>query len=251
MIEAIQNHRSIRKYKPDAIGDDLLNEILLAGSRASTTGNMQVYSIVVTQNEDIKKKLWEIHFKQNMVLEAPVVLTFNADFNRFSIWCKSRKAQPGYDNFLSFITASTDALLASQNIALEAENHGLGICYLGTTTYNADKIIDVLNLPTGVVPVTTMVIGYPAEIPQLTDRLPMDAIIHRELYQDYTSATIDKIYSEREDSELTKQLLKINNKESLAQIFTDIRYTKKDNVFFSKKYLEVIEKQGFMNNTLT
>ena len=248
MIEAIQNHRSIRKFKPDAVTDDLLNEILFAGSRASTTGNMQVYSIIVTQNEDLKKKLWEIHFKQNMVLEAPVILTFNADFNRFSIWCNLRKARPGYDNFLSFITASTDALLASQNIALEAENHGLGICYLGTTTYNADKIIDVLHLPKGVVPVTTMVIGYPAEIPELTDRLPMDAIIHRELYQDYTSANIDKIYAEREDSEMTRQLLKINNKESLAQIFTDNRYTKKDNVFFSKKYLEVIEKQGFMNN---
>lgn len=248
MIEAIQNHRSVRKFKPDAVTDDLLNEILFAGSRASTTGNMQVYSIIVTQNEELKKKLWEIHFKQNMVLEAPVILTFNADFNRFSIWCNLRKAQPGYDNFLSFITASTDALLASQNIALEAENSGLGICYLGTTTYNADKIIDVLHLPKGVVPVTTMVIGYPAEIPELTDRLPMDAIIHRELYQDYTSVNIDKIYAEREDSEMTRQLLKINNKESLAQIFTDNRYTKKDNVFFSKKYLEVIEKQGFMNN---
>ena len=248
MIKAIQNHRSIRKFKPDAIADDLLDEILLAGSRASTTGNMQVYSIIVTQNEEIKKKLWEIHFKQNMVLESPVILTFNADFNRFSIWCKSRKAQPGFDNFLSFITAFTDALLASQNIALEAENNGLGICYLGTTTYNADKIIDLLHLPKGVVPVTSMVLGYPAEIPELTDRLPMDAIIHRERYQDYTSANIDKIYLEREDSELTRQLLKINNKESIAQIFTDNRYTKKDNVFFSKKYLEVIEKQGFMNN---
>ncbi len=248
MIEAIQNHRSIRKFKPDAVADDLLNEILFAGSRASTTGNMQVYSIIVTQKEDIKKKLWEIHFKQNMVLEAPVVLTFNADFNRFSIWCKLRKAQPGYDNFLSFITASTDAILASQNIALEAENHGLGICYLGTTTYNADKIIDVLHLPKGVVPVTTMVIGYPAEIPELTNRLPMDAIIHRELYQNYTSKQIDSIYKEREESELTRQLLKTSNKESLAQIFTDNRYTKKDNVFFSKKYLEVIEKQEFMNN---
>lgn len=248
MIEAILNHRSIRKFKPDTIDEDLLSNILLAGSRASTTGNMQVYSIIVTRQEELKKRLWEIHFKQSMVLEAPVILTFNADFNRFSIWCKSRNAKPGYDNFLSFITASIDAILASQNIALEAENNGLGICYLGTTTYNADKIIDVLHLPKGVVPVTTLALGYPAESPEQTDRLPMDAIVHHEIYQDYTSEQIDKIYAEREDSELTRQLLKINNKKSLAQIFTDNRYSKKDNVFFSKKYLEVIEKQGFMNN---
>jgi FMN reductase (NADPH) len=248
MIEAIQNHRSIRKFLPKPISDILLNEILSAGSRASTTGNMQVYSIIVTTQPELKKKLWEIHFKQNMVLEAPVILTLNADFNRFTRWCQLRHANPGYDNFLSFITASTDALLASQNIALEAENHGLGICYLGTTTYNADKIIDTLQLPKGVVPVTTLVLGYPAETPELTDRLPMNAIVHYETYHDYTPDQIDQLYAERESSEITSELLKINKKESLAQIFTENRYTRKDNVLFSKKYLEVIEKQGFMNN---
>lgn len=248
MIEAIQNHRSVRKFKPNAIDDTLLNEILCAGSRASTTGNMQVYSIVVTKSEVIRKNLWEAHFKQAMVLEAPVIMTFNADFNRFSKWCNARNAVPGFDNYLSFTTAFIDAVLASQNIALEAENKGLGICYLGTTTYNADKIIDILHLPKRVVPVTTLVIGYPAEIPEITDRLPMDAIIHNETYRDYTQQQLDSIYAEKEASELTKQLLKINNKETLAQVFTDNRYKKTDNIVFSKKYFEVIERQGFMNN---
>lgn len=248
MIEAIQNHRSIRKFKPDAIPEDLLNELLRAGTRASTTGNMQVYSIILTQQPEQKKKLWDIHFRQNMVLEAPVILTFNADFNRFSKWCEYRNAIPGYDNFLSFTTAFIDALLASQNIALEAENNGLGICYLGTTTYNADKICDLFHLPKGVVPATALVLGYPAEIPELTDRLPLEAIVHRETYLDYSEEQIDSIYAERENSEMTRKLLTINNKETLAQIFTDNRYTKKDNLFFSKKYLEVIKNQGFMNN---
>ena len=79
-----------------------------------------------------------------MVIQAPLVLTFCADFNRFNKWCRQRKADPGYDNFLSFMTAAIDALLAAQNCALAAEAHGLGICYLGTTTYNADKIIEIL-----------------------------------------------------------------------------------------------------------
>jgi nitroreductase len=248
MINVIKNHRSIRKFKPDTIDEEVINEILLAGSRASTTGNMQVYSIIVTRREDLKKKLWEAHFKQNMILEAPVILTMNADFNRFSLWCKARNAHPGYDNFLSFITAAIDALLASQNITLEAESKGLGICYLGTTTYNADKIIDILNIPKGVVPITTLVLGYPAEVPDLTDRLPLDAIVHNEIYHDYTTQQINQIYAEREESEFTRQLLKINNKETLAQIFTDNRYSKQDNVLFSKKFIKTIENQGFMNN---
>ncbi len=247
-MDTIKNHKSIRKYKSKPIDKKLLNEILTAGTRASTTGNMQVYSIVVTTDEQIKTKLWESHFKQDMVKQAPVVLTFCADFNRFNKWCENREATPGYDNFLSFYTASIDALLAAQNVAIAAESKGLGICYLGTTTYMADAIIDILNLPKQVVPVTTLVVGYPDESPGLTDRLPLDGIIHNQKYSDYSPSDINKIYYEKENMQLTKDLLKENNKKTLAQVFTDNRYTKKDNIIFSQKYLDVIKKQGFMNN---
>lgn len=248
MIDAIFQHRSIRNYKNDPVPQDILNRILEAGSRASTTGNMQVYSIVVSKSPEIKEQLWSAHFKQNMVKQAPVILTFCADFNRFNLWCKNRKAEPGYDNFLSFYTASIDALLAAQNAVIEAEAHGLGICYLGTTTYMSKQIIEILELPKGVVPVTTVVLGYPSETPELTDRLPMKAIVHEEKYSDYSNEDIDRLYAEKEAMDSTKALLKENNKATLAQIFTDNRYTKKDNVAFSQSFLKIIEEQGFMNN---
>ncbi len=247
MIEAIFNHRSIRKYKPDTVPSGVLDRVLEAASRASTTGNMQVYSMVVTRDPKIRRELWEAHFKQDMVLQAPVHITFCADFNRFNKWCRQRKADPGYDNFLSFFTASIDALLASQNAALEAEASGLGICYLGTATYMAGRIVEILDLPEGVVPVAAMVVGYPDEDPGLTDRLPMKALVHEEKYRDYLSGDIDSIYAEREASELTASLLEENQKETLAQVFTDNRYTKKDNVYFSNQFLDVIRRQGFFN----
>jgi len=247
MIESVFNHRTIRQYKNQKIDDKSLDLILRAASRASTTGNMQVYSVVVTQDEALKEQLWESHFKQDMVKQAPVVLTFVADFNRFNKWCEQRKATPGYDNFLSFYTASIDALLAAQNAALQAEDLGLGICYLGTTTYMAKKIIDILKLPKGVVPVTTLVLGYPAETPSLTDRLPVEGIVHYETYKDYSEEDIDRIYAEKEALDSTKALLEENEKETLAQIFTDNRYKKDDNVVFSKMLLEVLKEQGFMN----
>jgi nitroreductase len=248
MLETILNHRSIRKYSPRGLEEEVLNSILYAGTRASTTGNMQVYSIIVTREKELKEKLWQAHFKQDMVLQAPVVLTFCADFNRFNQWCVQRKAQPGYDNFLSFFTAAIDALLAAQNVALAAESHGLGICYLGTTTYMAESIIEILSLPRFVVPVTTLVVGYPDESPGLTDRLPVEAVIHFEVYRDYTAQKIDDLFREKESLELTKKLLAENNKETLAQVFTDNRYTKKDNMVFSQALLTVLKKQGFMNN---
>ncbi len=248
MLDTIFNHRSIRNFLEKEIEDSLLNTILEAGIRASTTGNMQVYSIIVTREKQIRQQLWEAHFKQNMVLEAPVHITFCADFNRFNKWCWQRKANAGYDNFLSFFTAAIDALLVSQNVALAAEANGLGICYLGTVTYMADRIIEILDLPKAVVPVAAIVMGYPAQMPELTDRLPLSGVVHYEKYTDYTESSIDKIYADKEAMELTVKLLKENNKETLAQVFTDNRYPKKDNMYFSKQFLSVIEKQGFMNN---
>ena len=245
MNNIFMSHKSIRKYRPDPVSDLLLNEILESGSRASTTGNMQVYSIIVNRDPAIRKKLWEVHFRQDMVLEAPVHITFCADFNRFNSWCRLRQADPGYNNFLSFFTAAVDALLVSQNVCLAAEALGLGICYLGTATYNADKIISILELPEGVIPVAAIVMGYPAENPPVTQRLPMDAVVHYEKYREFTPDLIDKIYIERESSDQTKELLIINEKETLAQIYTDKRYTKKDNEYFSIKFFETIKRQGF------
>src|SRR5690606_10666570 len=117
------------------------------------TGNMQTYSVVATTRSELKKQLAPAHFNQPMVKAAPVVLTFCADFNRFSTWCRERKAEPGYDNFESFISAAVDAIVFAQTFAVAAESVGLGICYLGTTTYNAQEIIEVLKLPKLVMPV--------------------------------------------------------------------------------------------------
>lgn len=248
MIETILNHRTIRKYKTTEIEQKVLEQILEAGSRASTTGNMQLYSMVVTTKKRIKDELWGAHFKQDMVKQAPVVITFCADFNRFNKWCRQRNAEPGYDNFLSFYTASVDALLVAQNVALAAESHGLGICYLGTTNYMADAIVDILDLPKDVVPVTTLVMGYPDEEPGLTDRLPMEAVVHYEKYNDFTEEQIDQIYKEKESSDFTKELIEENQTENLAQIFTQKRYTKENNESFSKRLLKVIDEQWYQES---
>lgn len=246
-MKTLLEHRSIRKYKSDPIPEAILSKVLDAAIRASTTGNMQVYSIIVTKDQEVKDALWPFHFRQNMVKEAPLVLTFCADFNRFNKWCLQRDADPGYDNFLSFMTAAIDALLAAQNAAVAAEDQGLGICYLGTTTYMAEEIAEVLSCPEGVVPITSLVMGYPDEAPDLTDRLPAEAVVHDDVYKDPSPEEINAFYLAKESLPFTQQLIEENQLENLAQIFTQKRYTRKDNIGFSNKFLEYIKKQGFMN----
>jgi nitroreductase len=245
--EILLNRRTIRKYSKDPVNASLLNDLLTMACRASTTGNMQVYSIIITRDDEKKRELAPFHFNQKMVTEAPVVLTFCADFNRFNKWCVLRKAEPGYDNFLSFFTAAIDALLAAQTFCIAAEAKGLGICYLGTTTYMAHKIIEALKLPKGVIPVTTITLGWPLEIPEQVERLPLEAIVHYETYCDYTSDMIDMLYKDKEERSDSVQFVTENNKESLAQVFTDVRYKKADNIYFSNMLLQVLKDQGFMN----
>ena len=238
--------RTIRKYETRDIDEGLLEKILTAATRASTTGNMQVYSIIVTRDPEMKKRLTPAHFNQPMVTEAPVVLTFCADFNRFNKWCRQRDAEPGYDNFLSFMTAAIDALIAAQTACSAAEEEGLGICYIGTATYNAGQIIDVLELPAGVVPVATVTVGWPAHVPEQLDRLPLAAVVHHEKYRDFTPSMIDDLYSAREARADSQKFIAENGKRTLAQVFTDVRYKKADNEYFSDKFLEAIRKQGFL-----
>jgi hypothetical protein len=112
----------------------------------------------------------------------------------------------------------------------------------------AEKIIGILDLPAGVVPVTTVTLGYPAEQPELTDRLPLEAVVHREKYRDYSNEDIEHYYTPKELIRSYQEFVKENQKETLAQVFTDVRYKKSDNVHFSKELLSILEKQGFMNN---
>ena len=245
-MKTINTRRSIRKYSDKEVADELLNRLLTEASRTQTMGNMQLYSVVVTRSKEMKEKLAPAHFNQPMVTEAPVVLTVCADYNRASRWCRCRKAEPGYDNFLSFINAATDALLYTQTFCNLAEEEGLGLCFLGTTVYMPQMIIDTLQLPQLVMPVATITLGWPDEQPPLTDRLPLESFMHDEVYHDYSPADIDRYYGQKEALDENKEFVRINHKETLAQIFTDIRYTKKDNEAMSTGMIEALKKQGFI-----
>ena len=247
IMDLLQKHKTIRNFKQKEISDQLVASVISDGCRASTTGNMQLYSVVVTRSSEMKSKLISIHFNQPVAKSATLLLTVCADFNRFTNWCLINKANPGYDNFLSFLTASIDALLFAQNLCISAEDKGLGICYLGTATYNSGEIIRMLGLPKLVFPITCIALGWPNEIPDQTDRLPLEAIVHNEVYQDHTEGDLKKWYALKENLKESQKFVQENKKQNLAQVFTDVRYKGEDNRLFSDKIVKVLKEQGFLN----
>ena len=248
-MKNLLTRRTIRKYAAQPVDEQQLNRLMDEAARTQTMGNLQLYSVIVTRSEEMKRQLAPAHFNQPMVTEAPVVLTICADFNRTSFWAKCRDANPGYDNLLSFLNAATDALLYTQTLCNLMDEEGLGYCYLGTTIYQPQQIIDVLHLPQLTFPVATLTVGWPAEEPSLSDRLPLESFVHQERYNDYMGKDIDTYYYNKEHLEENLHFVRINHKETLAQVFTDIRYTRSDNEAMSKTLLETLIRQGFLPYT--
>lgn len=245
-MEIVKNHRSIRCYSDKKIEDGMLEQLIAEAGRTQTMGNLQLYSVVISRDATMRKRLTELHLGQPMVENCAAVVTICADFHRTTAWAEARRANPGYDNILSFMNAATDALLFTQTLSMLCEEKGLGVCFLGTTIYSPGKIAELLKLPELVFPVATLTIGYPAENPAQSDRLPADAIIHNETYKDYTNEDIDKLYGYKENLPENKEFVKINNKETLAQVFTDLRYTRKDNESMSETFVEALKQQGWL-----
>jgi nitroreductase len=256
IIDTINDHRSIRAYRPDPIPPEQLDAILHAATRASSSGNMQTYSIIVTRDAERRRALWRLHFEQDMILQAPVLLTFCVDWNRMNRWCRQRDADPGYGNVLSFLVGFADALIAAQNAALAAESLGYGICYMGTTICAVPGLIDLFLLPPDVFPATTLVIGKPDESPPLRARLPIESIVHDEQYRDFDEARVTETYRSREvegwDRYMAFPDLARDIRESgvtnLAQVYTIVKYTRESNVRISRELIDALQAQGFMDH---
>ncbi|MDE6090941.1 MAG: nitroreductase family protein [Duncaniella sp.] len=237
--------RTIRKYDQSReIDPAMIDRMLEEAARAANTGNMQTYSVIVTTEPEEIAKLAPAHFNQPAITGAKAVLTFCIDFNRFNRWCRINHADPGLNNLQGFTWGVIDTSLFAQQFVTIAEMNGLGTCYLGTTTYNAEPIAETLHLPSDVVPVITVTVGYPAETPELTERLPVGAIVHHGHYHNPIDEELVGIYAEKDGLESSKQFVKDNGKDNLAQVFAEVRYPRSANEQFSRVYKEFLKNQG-------
>lgn len=199
MSELLTSHRSIRSFEERPIDAALIDTVLqesLQGS--SSSGNLNMVSVVKTQDRERKRHLQELHFGQPMVDQAPLLLTFCADSFRTRTWLAQRGARLGFGDLLSYHVSAFDAIILAQTAALHFESQGLGICYMGTTLHSMGAIAEFLELPDHCVPVTSMVVGWPAEAPAQRDRLPPAAWVHEERYQRPTPVQIDEHFGYRD-----------------------------------------------------
>lgn len=255
--DLLARHRSIRSFRPDPIDPALVDRLLhqaLHGS--SSSGNLNMISVIKTTDPTRKARLCELHGGQPMVLEAPLLLTFCADTFRTREWLALRGARPGFADFVSWHTAAFDAMILAQTAALALQSQGLGICYMGTTLFRQREIADFLDMPENVLPVTTLVVGWPAEAPAQRDRLPPAAWIHEERYQRPSAADIEARFAERErrgrqrymeSSPRMAELWQQHGITSLAQYYTSkIKYDPDRFAAFSAEIEALLRERGYL-----
>jgi nitroreductase len=252
----LNHHRSIRSYKSDSIDPQLIERVCqdaLAG--ASSSGNLNGVSIILTRDPVRRQRLYELHFEQEMVLEAPLVMTFCADWFRSRQWFAQRQARDNFNNLIGYHVGAFDAMILAQNVCLGFEALGLGICYMGTTLHSMTPLAEFLELPDTCVPVTSIVVGYPAEDPPKRDRLPMAAILHDERYQKPTPSELDATYAEREVKGWQRYMalpgyaerMAELGIESLAQFYTSkIKYDPDVFAVDSKNLLALLQAKHFL-----
>lgn len=245
--EYFMKRRTVRRFSDRPLTDAELRRVLTAAAKAPTCGNMQLYSIILTRDPERKELLAKQHFCQPAT-KAPAILTFCSDFERFTRWCGLRGADAGFDNLESFIAATADAIIFAQQTATIAEMAGMGTCYLGTVTYNAPEIADLLHLPRLCVPVASLAIGWPAEEGEETERLDVDAFLHEETYREDSDDEIINFFKVKEDYPANAGYPAENGKENLAQVFAEVRYPRDMNEEFSAKFADYLRKSGFLNH---
>lgn len=261
VLDLLHDHRSIRQFRPDPIDgawlDGLLHQALQGGA---SSGNLNLVSVVKTGDPVRREGLYRLHSEQPMILQAPWLLTFCADTHRTRVWLAQRGARLGFADLLSWHTAALDTMLLAQTTALALEAHGLGTCYMGTTLFRMGQIAEFLQLPEHVLPVTTLVVGWPAEAPAQRDRLPAAAWIHDETYRDPTPEEIDARYAERDVKGWQRYLsmkpdfaaeLAANGITTLAQYYTSpMKYDPDRFAAFSRDLHAALARHGFLGESV-
>lgn len=239
------NRHTVRDFTDREVTPEMLDHLFTEAAHAPNTGNMQLYSVIVTRTKEGKEALAPAHFNQPCVTGCSVLLTFCIDIHRFEEWCRNRNADCGFNNQQMLLASAIDAALFAEQFNTLAEIHGMGGCFLGTTLYNAPEIADILRLPKGVVPLIALALGYPATEGAPSPRLPLRAIVHDEVYHDFTPADIDEIYRSQESEPSAAAFIAENSKDTLAQVFSEVRYPRESNELFSKKLTEWLDSSFF------
>ena len=168
LLTLLKTRRSIRRYRPDAVPDGMVEQLLEAGRWAPSASNRQPWEFIVVRDEAIRQQVAQhaafYFIRWAHVGEAPLLIVLCGDTRN-----------PAYRRFLH-----EDVGLAGAQIMLQAKALGLGTCWIGALDRKA--VAAILKIPDHLEIVGLLTVGFPAEDPPPTSRKPLSAIVHYDVY---------------------------------------------------------------------
>lgn len=196
VVELMKAHASVRDYKDQPLTKEQVVELVAAAQMAATSHFVQAYSIVWVTDPDKRTKIGELSSNVNQMETAGAVFLLCADYRRLEHASQMHGEPIVYDLAEQLIVAVTDVGLLAQNLVLAAESKGYGICYIGGVRSNLEEISELAQLPKGVFPVYGLTVGIPNEHNEVKPRLPVEAILHENTYDEEKYATLLPAYDE-------------------------------------------------------
>jgi nitroreductase len=200
VIATLLSHRSVRGFRADALPQGTLETLIAAAQSASTSSNLQTWSVVAVTDPAKKAALAELANNQKHIEQCPLFLVWLADVSRNErLGVEEGVTLETLPHFETYLVAAIDATLAAQNATVAAESLGLSMVYIGALRNNPVEVGRLLCLPPGAMGVFGMCVGYP--LSTVTNdvklRLPQCAILHHDTYDCSTESVEREAYDAR------------------------------------------------------
>ncbi len=198
VVRSLRSHRSIRRFTSEPVPEAILRMLIETAQRASTSSNLQCYSVIVVRERKKKEQIAALCGNQRQIVDCPVFLAHCADLNRAKIVCEDA----GYDfeaRYIEYLLLSViDSTIFAQTLLSAAEGVGLGGCFIGAARNHPHELAALLGLPPLVFIVFGLTLGHPdtTQAPIIRPRLPLEAIMHHESYDDSSWRSHHKVYDQ-------------------------------------------------------
>jgi hypothetical protein len=183
-VTLMQNHVSVRKYTAESIPREHLHAIIRAGQGAASSHFVQAYSIIHVTDQAKKDQIAMLSQNPH-VAECSDFLLFCGDLKRLEYACKKHGIPMEHDSLENFLVSVIDTALLAQNIITAAESLGYGGCYIGGVRNNPAPISELVGLPDKVFPLFGMSLGVPRVRNEVKPRLPLEAVVHENVYDEH------------------------------------------------------------------
>jgi nitroreductase len=194
VVEVLERHRSIRRYKPEPIPEEHVEVLMRAAQRAPTDATLHLWTAIRVRDKELRRRIADL-IGQEHVFQAAEFFIFAADLYRMKRLLEHRGEKLGDVDYAYLLFAAIDAGIAAENMAVVAEAMGYGTCYIGAVQNAPGEIAELLSLPEKVYPLFGLTIGVPDEDPPLRPRLPLHMLFHVDKYRDYKQEDLELAYS--------------------------------------------------------